>query len=604
MARAITPSRRLPWGAALLLAVPLLACGDSSDGDQDGGTCSGGKCDASGEGVADLLEGQSNPIANALRAMAQGDDAIARLPTDEELDVAAIREAGGPDQVLAIAIDAPPAEGFPAGMGGYVALLRGIADDNCGDVDAINTYVIADDLVAGESMPRVVATTCNTDTRKAMNAFVALSFPDGNGDVDAHAIEAFGWERSARTNSFYRSIALEGTEEGVLMIVNPLDLEGELGGCGGCHGGPADTPEAIAEFVPNFPIMNELVEPWSHWFSAGFGGDSQLFDVPNAASMPKYLAMTTGEDGNVDTGDWLNGASRFESIVREGFNQVATQRRRRLREDANVDEALALLRPMFCEEQINFASEIGVSGEMHLGAVVDEGIRRSIQAADIGASWPWATGTEASVLFAPSSSVDEAIELVPMRGQSAIAYEEKLTTSLQQYYPGAEMLRVRALDWQTPVFSDFRCQQFERVASAPPAVTGSGTNYDAMLVLWDAMLELPGGTPLAPSADGHIIVLDTADRADALAADLEAGTVPVVTCAKDETCDYTACDERGYCEMNLWAFGERIDDYVRSFQNEQGRQQIIEARRQRLCKMQASGAFPMAPALPGDFSCG
>ena len=117
-----------------------------------------------------------------------------------------------------------------------------------------------------------------------------------------------------------------------------------------------------------------------------------------------------------------------------------------------------------------------------------------------------------------------------------------------------------------------------------------------MLILWDEMLKLPGGVALDPSADGNIIVLDDASSLGALTEDLSSGNVPVVSCVKGETCDYSACDDLGYCEMNLWAFGERIDDYVRSFQNDEGRAELIEARNARLCAIQQSGDFPMAPA--------
>jgi hypothetical protein len=148
---------------------------------------------------------------------------------------------------------------------------------------------------------------------------------------------------------------------------------------------------------------------------------------------------------------------------------------------------------------------------------------------------------------------------------------------------------------------------FQRVADAPPAITGVPTNYDAMLVLWDEILKLPGGVSLEPSTAGNIIVLDNADAVGQLTEDVAAGTVPVVTCTKGQTCDYTACDEAGYCEMNLWAFGERIDDYVRGFQNDDGRARLKAARDARLCQVRPKhpsgegSVFPMAPAMPSDF---
>ena len=79
--------------------------------------------------------------------------------------------------------------------------------------------------------------------------------------------------------------------------------------------------------------------------------------------------------------------------------------------------------------------------------------------------------------------------------------------------------------------------------------------------------------------------------------------VPLVECTKGSACDYSACEEKGYCEMNLWAFGERIDDYVRAFQSPEGRERLSTSRTSRLCQVKGNDAFPMAPALPSDFSC-
>jgi hypothetical protein len=601
MTRATWSTRWL--GGAMIVACAVPACTGSDDEADSGTMCVGGKCDAASEGAADLLEGTNDPVGKALLAMATGETPIARLPTDEELDVDAIREAGGPDAVRAIAIEAEALEGFPAGTAGYLALLHGVAQANCADRNAVQTFVIADDLVGDGPAPRVIAATCPTDTRKASNAFLALSFLGDDGDVDAHAIEAFGWDETSRINKFYRSIPLEGSDEGILMLLNPEELEGDVGGCLDCHRGPADVSESLAGHVPAFPIMNEIVEPWSHW-NAEPGFSSQMFDVPRASEMPRYQALTTKADGNIDSGDWLAGADRFELIIREGFAQVVKQRRRLLKDPADTQLALSFLRPLFCEEQVNYSSEVGVSGELALGTVIDEGIRRSITAANIGATWPWATGTEARVLVAPAASQAEALELVPMRGQSAIAWEESLVTALQKYMSPQESLQIRALDWKTPVFSDFRCGLFESTAEAPAALGTVADNHAAMKGLLGQMMTLPGGVPLRAKNPANIVVLDDPARAEALATDLEAGTVPLVECSKGSECDYAVCESTGYCEMNLWAFGERIDDYVRDQQNADGRSALQAARRERLCRVKEGDAFPMAPALPGDFTCG
>jgi hypothetical protein len=578
------------------LAVPsatvLGACAEDGNGSGPG-SCVGAKCDTLGDSVEDVLEGRRDPIARTLLALAGGDAPVARASFAEEKD---IRRLDDPGLAATLSLDVGASADFPPGLSAFVTMVQGVAETQCGNRNAIHTYVISDDLITrSDPFPRVVATTCATDVRQASNAFFALSFGDADGDLDGREIEAFGWDSGSRRYEFYRTVPLLDSDEGVLVITNPLDIEGELGGCQTCHRGPDDLADSVKDQIPLHPIMNELVEPWSHWHAGGFV--SQRFVVPNEDAMTKYKALTS-ESG------WLRGADSLENAIRAGYDQVVRQQRRnQLRNPANVDAALGLLRPLFCEEQLNFASEKGTSGDLHLGAVLDEGIRRLYTAVDASAfSWAWATGTSASVRISPASSQADTVELVPMRGQSAIAYEEALVTSLGARFTPQELLAIRAIDWQTPVFSDARCAMWNDVAEGVGSVEGANIG-DQMRALYEQMLVLPDGTPIEAGGD-RLLVIDRATPAvlEALSEDLADGNVPVVECQKDAACDLSACDEAGYCEMNLWAFGTRIDGYVRDFQSGEGRERLRAARAERLCRIDER-VFPNHPAMPSDFSC-
>jgi hypothetical protein len=577
------------------IAMPMVALGGCSD-DADGsgpGSCAGAKCDTLGDSVEDVLEGRRDPIARTMLAMATGDSPLARATFEEEKEIDRLEDPG---LAATLALDLGPAEGLPPGVAAFVALVQGVAETQCGNRNAIHTYVISDDLISRSSpFPRVIATTCPTDLRQASSAFFALSFGDDDGDLDAREIEAFGWDTGSRRYEFYRTVPLLDSDEGVLVVTNPLDIEGELGGCQTCHRGPDDLADGIKDHIPLFPIMNELVEPWSHWHAGGFV--SQRFEVPNEEDMAKYRALTS-ESG------WLRGADSLETSVRAGFDQVIRQHRRaRLRDQPNVDTALGLLRPLFCEEQLTYASEKGTSGDLHLGSVLDEGIRRLYSAVSTSSfPWAWATGTSASVRISAASTEADALELVPMRGQSAIAFEESLVTSLGARFTPMELLQIRALDWQTPVFSDARCSMWTEVAESVGSVEGANVG-DQMRELLAQMLVLPDGTRIEAGTDRILVVDDaTPSVLAALADDVAEGTVPVVECQSDAACDWTACEDAGYCEMNLWAFGTRIDEYVRGFQSSEGRERLRAARDERLCRIDEP-TFPNLPAMPKDFSC-
>jgi hypothetical protein len=576
------------------VVLPVVVVGCADDGDDSGsGSCAGAKCDILGDSVEDVLEGRRDPIARALLSLATGDEPLARGSSDEEKDIPRLPDPG---LAATLALDVGPVDGLPQGLSSFMELVASVAEIQCNDRNAVHTHVISDDLITrGDPFPRVVATTCSTDPRLASSAFFALSFGDRDGDVDAREIEAFGWDTGSRRYEFYRTVPLADSEEGVLVITNPLDIEGDLGECQLCHRGPDDLAEDVKDRIPMMPIMNELVEPWSHWFAGGFV--SQRFEVPDADDMARYQALTS-ERG------WLRGADSLEGSIRAGFDQVVRQQRRaRLRDQPNVDTALASLRPLFCEEQLSYASEKGVSGDLHLGAVLDEGIRRLYTATDASVfPWAWATGTSASVRIAPASSAEDALELVPMRGQSAIAFEEALVTALGARFTPMELLQIRAIDWQTPVFSDARCSMWERVAESVGSVEGANVG-DQMRALLEQMLVLPDGTAIEAGSDRILVVDDASESVLAdLSADLAEGSVAVVECSSDGPCDFSPCEEAGYCEMNLWSFGSRIDGYVRDFQSSEGRTRLRAARDERLCRVDEE-TFPNLPAMPKDFSC-
>src|SRR5262245_38370665 len=146
------------WGAA-----GLAGC----DGDtvEDPVACEGDDCDEGSDLTADIKD-RADPIANFLKAQKVAANGEAKLD-------------------------------FPTVLFG-VAKQQGCADSS------IKTFIVSDDLIAGEAFPRLISVTCSTDNTKASDFFIAASFEARDasnkptGEIDLRDVEMFAWDATAR----------------------------------------------------------------------------------------------------------------------------------------------------------------------------------------------------------------------------------------------------------------------------------------------------------------------------------------------------------------------------------------------------------------------
>jgi len=499
------------------------ACASNTDSPD---SCETGHCD--GLPFLRQLEGREDPIATWMRPLAE--NAI--------IDAAGVYHADRAGEV------APANDPLF-----YGKLLDGlIAVQGCRG-GSIVTHAISDDLVTGSPemiFPRIVATVC-ADDDLATNAFVAtLGEPAADRDLALDELELFAWDARKQQYFFY---ATSSSAEGEIQIeVDPAR-------CSRCHTTPLDVDPVG---MPRIPIMNELTKPWSHW-NAGDGNISESFQVP---------ADLLGKPNWERFGATASAASRLEKVIRDANAQrVGPARGKQLFKPAKLEEAMGLIRPVFCDEQVNYVTELA-TGELAVDAVVSGGIKgafRSIQAA-----WPWGWFNNDTIQL-PAASEDERLFMMPVRGMAELTFEAQLQGVLSP----AHILAVRALDWKQPVFSRFRCDLWGTALTAfqvdPPRL--SGRNRDAVKVLFEEIMNRAGMSTRG-LASGRFIALDDATdtRAAALRDVIQAGNVPL-------TC------EAGFCELDATGFGELLDAHVTSLTGPARRVELVTERDRRVCKV-------------------
>jgi len=464
----------------------------------------------------------------------------------------------------------------------YLDMLEGVAKQQGCDKASIDSYVISDDLVgtSGTAFPRVVNTVCSADRAKADLAFFALSFADAKKvDVDPRRIEMFAWDTTTLSYRFYKGTPVKGSKTKVAITLDPSE-------CKECH----LQPEHIEGLpMPMTPIMNELSAPWEHWFAEPVSFNHTVAAATQNA--PTYKALL----------GFRKSAARLEQTIRSAFTQrVATARLRLRRDPANVDQAMALLRPLFCDEQLTYVTEDGNSGLLSANALVDEGLA-SVYFTIKGTGWPWEWWQDKTMRFTPTDAAG-LLTMVPTRGAATIAYEKQIL-SLRALTTD-QVLRIRALDWATPTMSSFRCDLWTnalpRVKSAPP--TGA-KNSDIFAPLVEEILtlrkgdfgigglDLPAKVPLVPPA-GKVISFALADEASIQdLADLVAtGMISTSTCEADGT---------GICLTDSMALGGMIEARFKAAETA-GREPLMPIRNARACEAQLK--YPNAPAI-ADTGC-
>jgi len=399
-------------------------------------------------------------------------------------------------------------------------------------------------------MPKTVFSRCADDPVRASEFFMAAPATTGSADMDPKRLHIAAWDDDAGR---YRHYLSHPDDDGKLRIgVEPRS-------CMGCHGGP----EGLTTWQP---LMNELTSPWAQW-NAEPGFDSQLFDEdldPEIASGEIY--------GQMLAADRLGSASEFEPLIRAGIDRVTNARIEQRRRAASIDESLALLRPLFCDETANFASEVHRSGDLRMATVVDDSLR-SLLAAQYPDRWAFA-GESRFRLPLPDPD-EETVMLVPIRGESSLQAERGLLS--RRVLSADDVLRVRALDYSRPVLSEFRCALYREGAARARAGAA------------DLLAQLPPeatNTELAPILLQEIMTLETdgsrtpiTSPAGTIVAIADASTVTPATIASSIT---TAADLGDSIEA-------RFETITRS--------ELRAARDERGCRAQER--YPSAPITPG-----
>ena len=271
---------------------------------------------------------------------------------------------------------------------------------------------------------------------------------------------------------------------------------------------------------------------------------------------------------------------------------------------AEVDEAMALLRPLFCDEHLTYATEDGASGLLNGAVVADEGLA-SVYFQIKGTGWPWEWWNDKMLRLSPPGSPDR-ITMMPIRGATVVAYEKQMLST--RALTTDQVIRVRALDWAHPTLSEFRCGLFTnalpRIQADPPTLAAGAKNLDLFGPLLDRILTLQkgdfgiggSGTPsaislLSPTA-GKFIAIADADEAtlQALVDAVVAQQLGSATCAADGT---------GFCLTETDGFGGMIEKRFKDTEAAP-RTALTSARNRLACE--AKENYPNAPHI-ADLDC-
>lgn len=415
-------------------------------------------------------------------------------------------------------------------------------------------------------IPKTVFARCADDPQLASRFFLAVPAVRDAGedtDVDPQVLHLSAWDEQAGTYRIYSTRPVDEGEMGV--NVSPSF-------CLGCHGGPHQLPYWQ-------PLMNEMTNPWSGW-NAEPGFRSQLFD--------EFLDQGIAEGAvyqDITADDLLDSASNLEPIIRAAIDRLNGARVLARQRAIDVERALALLQPMFCDESVNFVSEIHGGGQIRASSIVDPTLATHMRAAGDVGDWPWLNGDDLRLPTAPSEW--QALTLVPVRGESTLAVEVSLVA--RQVLDPMQALRVRALDWTRPVMSEFRCSLFragaERIRAGAidtgiSAMPDGATTADLVPLAYDEIMKLAtadGPVALAPPVAGEVIAIPDATDTTAQARLMEGDVSAFATSVSD--------------------LGARIQSYVEGVD----RDDLQAMRHVRACRaLQEYAVTPIYPGLDCD----
>ncbi len=368
--------------------------------------------------------------------------------------------------------------------GDYRAILSGVGDLRDCDEDRTRSFMV----LSNEALnPKTVLTTCSDAPTLASEFFLLLPTLAGSGDFEPRVVHMTAWDAEAGE---YRRFATSPRAGGGMGInVQPAY-------CLSCHAGP----HQLGAWQP---LMNEMTNPWSQW-NAEPGFRSHVFDE-------NLREDTQNGDvfAEVSAVGLADSASNFEPIFRAGIDRVTGSRLQTRHRAANIDEALELLQPLFCDEQVNYVSEIHRSGEIRSAVLIDDANRELLSILDADEA-PFVR--EDTLRIAPPGDNEENLTLVTVRGESSLRSELALVA--RQVIAPIDALRVRSMDWMRPVASAFRCELFtdgaERIRNgatdaALDALPQQATNADLLSVFLPELMTFE-------TREGRISLIPTDDE--------------------------------------------------------------------------------------------
>jgi hypothetical protein len=334
--------------------------------------------------------------------------------------------------------------------------------------------------------------------------------------------------------------------------------------CMHCHGGRFGRPGWM-------PLMNEMVAPWSQWHAEPEAA-SQLFHEdldPEIAAAPTYQEMTGP--------DLLASAAELEPIVRAGLDRVAGAQLGRRDLETGPAAALELVRPLFCDEELDYVSEFHRSGELPLAAALDPNLGRWLAMAAPEAARPW---QRRSKLRLPVRPADEPLTLIPTRAELSTTVERGLVS--RGVLSADEVLRVRALDWAQPALSEFRCDLYR---SGARRISEGRARTELAVAATAAELAPAIVEELLHVVDGDGALVSLAPRRGELLAFPRAAEIDVL--------DALA---RGELETTYAELAGDVQAHLEGLESSAGRDVLATARAQRACA--ARREYPTAPLYP------
>jgi hypothetical protein len=389
----------------------------------------------------------------------------------------------------------------------------------------------------------------------------------------------FAWEPEEERYRFYK---VEGEEDA-------RTLEVEAQECTGCHLTPGKLdPTGMAMT----PIMNELERPWEHWHSdtnfnftlpehLDFTRDaSEAFQREMAEVAPAFAKLATPW-GKIEgqSEPILKSARVLEATITSGYDRVARARVEKARDDereASAGEAMGLLRPIFCDEQVNYVSQD--SEQVVRSAVVPNAIEERLRGLRVSPALDWFLS---DAMTLPADQQMDKLRMIPARGHAPQAVEDRLmvrrilSAADDRMDANLRGLQAHAVDFEHTVLSDFRCglwkNAFERMrrdiesgaksvalTQGDPLALGGKTTAALVPALYDEVMTVKPGdfgidleAPVRIAAEGGKVVVIREPDAAAIRL-LSSGELR--DCADDETADICVATPELFAEMieTMW----------------------------------------------------